>query len=364
MRDVFDEVKLGALTLPNRIVMAPLTRNRADRQGVPGALAPAYYAQRATAGLIIGEGAQPSAIGQGLPNTPGLYAEEHIAAWRTVTDAVHDADGRIFAQIMHTGRIGHPEITRYAGLPPGTLPLAPSPIAPEGMAKTYDGLREYVTPRAMTSADIATTIRDFADAARNAIAAGFDGIELHGASGVLLHQFLADGANQRTDEYGGSIANRIRFPVQVTEAVAAAIGPERVGLRVSPGTTFLGLSESDADELYPELARVVGEIGIAFLHTHEIENRSLTLRMRENWPTAYVVNPHLDDRRAPTSLAAAREVVEDGTADLVAFGRLFIANPDLPYRFRAGLPLNEPDPATFYFGDHRGYTDYPAYETY
>lgn len=361
MTDLFEEAKLGALTLPNRIVMAPLTRNRADRDGVPAELTATYYAQRASAGLIISEGAQPSAVAQGLPATPGLHTEEQVAAWRRVTDAVHAADGRIHAQLMHTGRIGHPELVRHSSLPPGLLPLAPSAIKPTGMAKTYDGLREFVTPRAMTRAEIVGTVCDFAAGARNAILAGFDGIELHSGSGVLLHQFLADGCNRRTDRYGGSIANRIRFVAEVTEAVADAIGPDRVGLRVSPGTTFMGVTESDADRLYPELARVVGELGIAFLHVHETGNRALTLRMREAWPATYIVNPFTGDRRVPTNLAAGQEVLAAGIADLVAFGRLFISNPDLPRRLRAGLPLTEPDPATFYFGDHRGYTDYPAY---
>jgi N-ethylmaleimide reductase len=213
----------------------------------------------------------------------------------------------------------------------------------------------------MTTADIRTTIQDFADGARNAVRAGFDGVELHAASGVLLHQFLADGCNRRTDEYGGSKANRLRFVVEVVEAVADAIGPDRVGLRISPGTTFLGVEETDVREFYPMLARVVGDTGIVFLHVHELQNRSLVEAMRENWPATYIVNPHVEDRRAPSSLSEAQQVLADGTADLVAFGRLFISNPDLPYRFQAGLPLIEPDPETFYFGDHRGYTDYPTY---
>lgn len=361
MTDLFDDVKVGDLTLPNRMVMAPLTRNRADREGLPSALAATYYAQRASAGLIVSEGAQPSAVAQGLPGTPGLHSEVQVDAWRTVTGAVHAAGGRIFAQLMHTGRIGHPDLVRHSSLRPGLLPLAPSAIRPMGMAKIYGGLKEFVTPRAMTRREIKGTVQDFAAGARNAIRAGFDGIELHGASGVLLHQFLADGCNRRTDEYGGTVANRIRFVAEIVEAVADAIGPAQVGLRVSPGTTFMGVSESDIDTFYPELARVIGEIGIAFLHVHETGNRHLTLMMRESWPATYIVNPHRDDRRAPTAFAEAMEVLDDGAADLVAFGRLFISNPDLPHRFRAGLPLTEPDPSTFYFGDHRGYVDYPMY---
>jgi N-ethylmaleimide reductase len=361
MTDLFDKVRLGGLTLQNRLVMAPLTRNRADREGVPGSLAATYYAQRASVGLIVSEGIQPSAIAQGLPATPGLHTDEQVVAWRPVTSAVHAADGHIFAQLMHTGRIGHPALQRHSSLPPGLLPLAPSAIRPLGMAKTYDGPREYVTPQAMTGAEIDATIRDFAAGARMAIEAGFDGVELHAGSGVLLHQFLADGCNQRADRYGGSMTNRIRFVAEVTEAVAAAIGPQRVGLRVSPGTTFTGVSESDASQLYPLLSRVIGQTGIAYLHVHEVGDRPLTMRIREGWPATYIVNPHSDRSRAPATLAEALAVLADGTADLVAFGRLLISNPDLPYRFREGAPLTEPDPATFYFGDHRGYTDYPAY---
>jgi N-ethylmaleimide reductase len=359
-KDLFGEVTLGSLTLPNRIVMAPLTRNRADREGVPGPLAATYYAQRATAGLIVTEGIQPSASAQGYINTPGLHTGGQIDAWRGVTDAVHAANGRIYAQLMHTGRIGHPDLVRHSSLPAGLVPLAPSAIRPSGMAKTYDGPRGFVCPREMTAADIAETIRDFAAAARNAIDAGFDGVELHGGSGLLLHQFLADGCNRRGDRYGGSITARIRFVAELTRAVTAAVGPRRVGVRISPHNTFNDISESDAGQLYPELARTLGEQGLAYLHVYETGNRRTTLAIRGAWPGRLIVNPHAVDRKPPASLAAAERVLADGTADLVSFGRLFISNPDLPARFRAGLPLTAPDPATFYGGDHRGYTDYPA----
>jgi N-ethylmaleimide reductase len=359
MTGLFDEVKLGPITLPNRMVMAPLTRNRADRAGVPTALMARYYAQRATAGLIISEGIQPSAVGQGFFGTPGLHTAEQVAAWRVVTEAVHRAGGRIHAQLMHAGRISHPQLDRHPGLRAGTVPLAPSGIRPAGMAKTYTGPVPFETPREMTPADIADTIDDFAGAARNAIDAGFDGIELHGASGMLLHQFLADGCNQRTDGYGGSVANRIRFVVELTEAVAEAIGPDRVGLRISPHNTFNDVAESDADRLYPALAREVGRTGIAFLHVYETLDRPGTLRLRELWPSVFVLNPHEADRRTPSGLAAAERLLQGGAGDLVAFGRLFIANPDLPERFRDGLGLNVPDPSTFYGGDARGFTDYP-----
>jgi N-ethylmaleimide reductase len=357
---LFEEVKVGAMTLRNRMVMAPLTRNRAGRDGVPGPSAATYYAQRASAGLIVSEGAQPCALGQGFFGTPGLYAPAQLAAWRTVTDGVHAAGGAIFAQVMHSGRIGHPDLVDDPDAPDGGRPIAPSAIRPAGQAKTYDGLKDFPTPRAMTEADIRATVQAFATASRLAVdAAGFDGVELHGASGLLLHQFLADGCNRRTDRYGGSVANRMRFVVEVTEAVADAVGPERVGLRVSPHNTFNDVSDSQADELYPRLAGELAHLGIAYLHVYETLDRPTTLRIREAWPGTYVVNPHPEDRRAPAGLAEAEAVLADGTADLVAFGRLFISNPDLPHRFRHGLPLAPPDPATFYGGDDRGYTDYP-----
>jgi N-ethylmaleimide reductase len=356
---LFEEAKLGSLTLRNRMVMAPLTRNRADRAGIPSPLAATYYAQRASAGLLVSEGIQPNALGQGFFGTPGLHTDDQVRAWRGVCDAVHAEGGCIFAQLMHCGRIGHPDIVQDPSAPFGGVPVAPSAVRADGMAKTWDGLRRFPVPRAMTEADIATTVRDFAEAARHAVRAGFDGVELHGASGLLLHQFLADGTNRRTDRYGGNHTNRMRFVVEVTEAVVDAVGPDRVGLRVSPHNTFNDIDDSEADRIYPLLARTIGSIGIAYLHVYETADRPTTLDMREVWPEAFVVNPHADDRRKPADLAAALEVLDDGTADLVAFGRLFLANPDLPRRFQGGLPLNEPDPATFYGGDHRGYSDYP-----
>lgn len=361
MTGLFDEVKLGPLRLANRMVMAPLTRNRADREGRPGAIMATYYAQRATAGLIVSEGIHPSAIGQGFVYTPGLHEEDQVAAWRAVTDAVHDRGGTIVAQLMHAGRIGHPDLVRHPSVPPGLLPLAPSAVRAAGLAKTYDGPKEMVDPRAMSLVDIAGTVADFAAAARNAMRAGFDGVELHGASGVLLHQFLARSANRRTDRYGGGPADRIRFVVEVVEAVVDAVGPERAGLRISPRNGFNDISGEDADELYPLLVRAVAETGLGCLHVYETGDRPLTLRLRELWPATFILNPHATDRRAPASLAAAEEALATGAADLVSFGRLFISNPDLPHRFRHGLPVTAPDPETFYTGGERGYLDYPPY---
>jgi N-ethylmaleimide reductase len=351
---LFEEMALGPLTLPNRMVMAPLTRNRARRDGVPGPDAASYYAQRSPAGLIISEGIQPCAEGQGFFATPGLHTPGQIRGWRAVTDAVHAAGGRIHAQLMHAGRISHPDL-----LPQGLAPLAPSAVRPNGMAKTYDGARPFLTPRAMTEADVADTIADFAEAARNAVSARFDGVELHGASGMLLHQFLSDGTNRRTDRYGGSVTGRIRFVVECVEAVADAIGADRVGLRISPHNTFNDITETDADVLYPSLVDAVACAEIAYLHVYETLDRPGTQWLRTRWPGAFVLNPHPTDRRQPTGAAQAAQALAEGAADLISFGRLFIANPDLPRRLRDGLPLNTPDPKTFYGGDHRGYIDYP-----
>lgn len=362
MADLFDEVKLGALTLPNRMVMAPLTRNRADRRGVPSPLAAAYYAQRASAGLIISEGVQPSAAGQGFFGTPGLHTSEQVAAWRRVTEEVHAAGGRIYAQLMHAGRISHPDLLRgRPGAPRDGIPLAPSPVRPAGAAKTYEGPKEFVTPRAMTAAELAETVRDFAAAARNALRAGFDGVELHGGSGMLLHQFLAANSNVRTDAHGGSVAGRIRFVTEVTGAVADAVGADRVGLRISPHNTFNDVDEHDADELYPALVDAVAAVGIAYLHVYETLDRAGTRRLRDRWPATFVLNPHPADRRTPVALESARTVLRHDAGDLVSFGRLFVSNPDLPRRLRDGLALTDPDPATFYGGGAHGYVDYPAY---
>ncbi|MCK2242560.1 MULTISPECIES: alkene reductase [unclassified Crossiella] len=352
MSTLFDEAKIGGLGLANRIVLSPMTRNRADRDGVPTDLMATYYAQRAGAGLIVTEGTQPSAIGQGYVTTPGLHTDEQVAGWRKVTDAVHAEGGRIFIQIMHTGRIGH------SSLHDGELQVAPSPVLAEGQTFTYEGLVDNETPRELTTAEVEQTVAEYVQAARNAIRAGADGVELHGANGYLIHQFLASGSNQRADKYGGSVANRIRFAVEVATEVAKAIGPERVGLRISPANTFNGISETETEELYPALLREIAPLGLAYLHIVESAGREFTRTLRAQWPGVVILSPNNDG--APTGKEHGEQAIADGACDLVAFGRQFLANPDLPARFRAGADLNEADPATFYGGDHRGYTDYPA----
>ncbi|MET9800035.1 alkene reductase [Streptomyces sp. NPDC006368] len=359
MTTAFDPIDLSGTQLANRIAMAPMTRSRATADTrVPTGLTAEYYAQRASAGLIITEGVQPSPVGQGYPDTPGLHSAEQVAAWREVTDAVHAEGGKIFAQLMHAGRIGHPDL--LADHPGDLHPVAPSAVAAKGQVFTHEGPKDFVTPHELTDAEVRATIADYAAAARNAVDAGFDGVELHGANGYLIHQFLAPGTNRRTDAWGGSVEGRIRFAVEVVKAVAAAIGPERTGLRVSPGNPFNDIDEPqpEAEAAYPALVQAIEPLGIAYLHVTEWSPavRDLTLELRKSFPGALVLNPATE---GPTG-ADALGLVEDGTADLLAFGALFLANPDLPARLRANGPYNAVDPSTLYGGDHRGYTDYPA----
>ncbi|QES40886.1 alkene reductase [Streptomyces venezuelae] len=352
MTTAFDPIDLSGTPLRNRIAMAPMTRSRAGEGGVATDLTAEYYVQRASAGLIVTEGIQPSVVGQGYPDTPGLHSAEQIAAWRKVTDAVHAAGGTIFAQLMHAGRVGHPVL-----LPDGLINVAPSPIAAEGQVYTAEGLKDFVTPHELTDAEIRATIADFATAARNAIDAGFDGVELHGANGYLIHQFLAPGANHRTDAWGGSPENLIRFAVEVTTAVAEEIGASRTALRISPGNTANGISEPDPEPVYTALAKELAPLDLAYLHIMEVEGvRELTARLRQDFGGTLVLNPHSEGPTGPDALA----LVEDGTADIITFGALFLANPDLPARLKAGGPYNTPDRATYYGGTEKGYTDYAS----
>lgn len=349
----FEPFTLGGYRLSNRIAMAPMTRSRAFGEGAtPTASTATYYAQRASAGLIVTEGVQPSAVGQGYPDTPGLHSAEQVRAWRAVTDAVHRRGGVIFAQLMHTGRIGHPSL-----LPDGMLPVGPSPVAARGQVFTHRGPKDMAAPKELTHSEIRQTIADFAAAARNAVAAGFDGVEIHGANGYLIHQFLAPSSNRRTDAWGGTVEGRIRFAVEVATAVADAIGGHRTGIRISPGNPFNDITESDLEETYGALTSRLAPLGLAYLHLMEGPDRDLTRRLRKDWPSAFILNPFTHPAATgPDALT----LIEDGTADLVSFGAMFLANPDLPRRLAQGGPFNTPDPATFYGGDDHGYTDYPA----
>ncbi|MEU3618917.1 alkene reductase [Streptomyces sp. NPDC006872] len=354
MTTSFEPLNLVGATLSNRIVMSPMTRSRAYGPGqAPTEATAVYYAQRASAGLIISEGIQPSVVGQGYPNTPGLHSAAQVEAWSRVTDAVHEQGGVIFAQLMHTGRIGHPSL-----LPDGVTSVAPSVVAADTKVFTAEGLRPSGTPKELAPAEIEQTIADFASAARNAIAAGFDGVEIHGANGYLIQQFLSDNANLRDDGWGGTVQGRIRFGVEVAKAVTDAIGSHRVGFRISPGNPFNDIVESDLPVLYGELLTALSPLGLAYVHLMEGPDRELTLQLRKQWQGAFILNPFT--ARPHFTGPEALSLVEDGIADAVAFGALFLANPDLPVRLQQGGPFNTPDPATFYGGDERGYTDYPA----
>lgn len=353
---LFTPLALGALRLPNRVLMAPLTRNRAEPDGVPGPHALAYYRQRASAGLIFTEATQVAPEGKGYINTPGIHSEEQIAGWRAITDAVHAAGGRIALQLWHVGRISHVSLQ-----PDGAAPVAPSAIAAKAQTFTADGPTDTSPPRALATEEIPAVIAHFAHGARNAIAAGFDAVEVHGANGYLIDQFLRDGSNRRTDRYGGSVENRVRFLKEVVDAVAAEVGADRTGVRLSPTGAFNDMSDSDPLALFTEAYRTLDKMGLAFLHVVEAfpgedvaQSDIDTLEaLRGEWSGAYIANGGFDAARAADWIARGR-------AHAVTFGRPFIANPDLPRRYLEGAPLNEADGDTFYGGDARGYTDYPS----
>ncbi|MGJ6962616.1 alkene reductase [Streptosporangium sp. G11] len=344
----FSPFTLAGLQLPNRLVMAPMTRSRSYADGIPSSLTALYYAQRASAGLIITEGVQPSQAGKGYMNTPGLHTDEQVAGWREVTDAVHASGGRIFAQIMHSGRIGHPDNT-------GALPIGPSAVRPAGQIFTPSGLQDYQTPLELTTAQVESTVQDFADASARAVDAGFDGVELHGANGYLIHQFLSRNANLREDHFGGSVENRIRFGVEVTRAVVDRIGASKVGIRLSPGNGAGDLVEDDTHEVYPTLVSELAALDLAYLHLVASSSDDLNQEILKSWPNALIVNdPSIGD-----PATRATQWLERG-ADLVALGSSFLANPDLPLRLRLGAELNQADFSSAFGGDHRGYTDYPV----
>ncbi|AFZ66848.1 alkene reductase [Deinococcus peraridilitoris] len=354
---LLEPAQLGTLTLPNRVVMAPMTRSRAPGT-VPTPLMAEYYAQRATAGLIITEATQVSPSAQGYPDTPGLHTREQIEAWRAVTDAVHAAGGRIFAQLWHVGRISH---SSYQN---GQAPIAPSAVRPVGQLYTHGGLVDFETPRALETAEIAGLIEDFRQAAKNALQAGFDGVEIHGANGYLLDQFLESGTNQRSDQYGGSVENRARLLLEVTEAVSGAIGADRVGLRLSPGGTFNDMSDADPAETFSYVARALNSFGLAYLHVVETSQSNAPQGMRGHSPTA-LLREHFQGTLITAGgyeRDSAERALKAGQADLVAFARAYIANPDLVERFRRGAPIAEPEAQTMYGGGEQGYTSYPTLE--
>jgi N-ethylmaleimide reductase len=354
---LFSPFSLGRLQLPNRVVMAPMTRSRADADHVPTAIMAEYYAQRADAGLLITEGVAPAPEGAGYARIPGLYNAEQVEAWKPVTAAVHAKGGRIFAQLMHTGRVGHP-----LNLPEGAELLAPSAVVLEGdMYTDQQGPQPHPTPREMTDAEVEAAVESFVNAARNAIAAGFDGVEIHGANGYLVEQFLAPNTNTRTDRWGGSAENRARFALEVARRTADAIGADRVGIRLSPYGVFNGIQPADTVEAdFTALAKGLSGLGLAYLHIvdHSAMGAppvaaSVKRAMREHFDGAFVLSGGYDADRANVELT-------EGYGDLVAFGRPFLANPDLVRRLREGAELNAPDFGTFYTPGPAGYLDYPT----
>ena len=357
---LFSAASLGALSLPNRVVMAPMTRSRAVENNAPNALVAEYYAQRADAGLLITEGTSPSANGLGYARIPGLYSQAQVEGWRLVADAVHEKGGRVFVQLMHVGRIGHPE-----NLPEGAELVAPSAITAKGdMWTDAKGMLPLHNPRAMNKDDLQQAKNEYVQAARNAIAAGLDGVELHAANGYLLDQFLQPAANQRTDAYGGSADNRNRFVLEVAAAVADAIGPERVGIRVSPGGVFndVGPFEGMVDQ-FVALAKGLGKLNLVYLHLVDHSamgappvSDDLKTALREAFGGTFILSGGYDRARADADLAA-------GKGDLVAFGRPFISNPDLVTRLEQNAELAPPNHDLFYTPGAEGYTDYPRLST-
>ncbi|MGW4911729.1 alkene reductase [Streptomyces sp. NPDC004270] len=354
MTTLFDSYRLGDMTLPNRVVMAPMTRVRAAAGGLATPSMATYYAQRATAGLIVTEGVQPSVVGQSNPGTPGLHSEAHVASWRPVTAAVHANGGRIFAQIMHGGRVSHPDTT-------GTRPIGPSAVPAVGEVFTPTGPRPAPTPRALDTAEVPAHARSYAEAARYAVDAGFDGVELHGANGYLISQFLSSNANLRTDRYGGSVPNRIRFAVEAVAATVEAVGGARTGIRLSPGGTFWGVAEADVPELYTALLSELARLDLAYVHLTATAPEDVLVGLRRTWPGALVMNPVLPMGPKQAGRADADHWLGLG-AELISFGRGFIANPDLVERLRTGVPIAPVDEATYYQGGDAGYLTYPAYQ--
>jgi len=354
MSDLFTPVKLGSIAMSNRMVMAPLTRNRSSMEGVPQDINVTYYEQRATAGLIITEATPISAMGHGYPLLPGIYTDAQVDGWKKVTDAVHAKGGKIVIQLWHVGRISHPTLLN------GATPVAPSPVKPAGKAFTFNGLVDYVEPRALDASELPGIVADYVQASKNAIKAGFDGVEIHSANGYLLDQFLRDGSNKRSDIYGGSIENRARFLMEVTKAVVDATGSDKVGLRLSPVNPFNDMKDSNPQAVFNYVTEQLNQFNLAYLHVVEggihgggVADAFDFDAMRKLCKSPYMANLSYDKVRGNAAIAS-------GHADAVAYGVPFIANPDLVERFRQDAPLNEADSKSFYGGTEKGYTDYPT----
>jgi len=355
---LLDPTALRALRLPNRMVMAPMTRGRAGSERTANALMAEYYAQRAAAGFIVTEATAISPQGYGWLGSPGIYTGGQVAGWTGVTDAVHQSGGRIFLQLWHTGRVSHPDFMD------GRIPVGPSAVGAAGHVYTPTGKKPYVVPRAITSDEISATVRDYAQAARYAREAGFDGVEIHAANGYLIDQFIRDGSNQRTDAYGGTVQKRLRFLLEVTEAVAGAWSADRVGVRLSPVNDYNDMQDSNPTETFTQAAEALDRFGLAYLHVVEdleqgpqtAPQQRVGLHMRAAFKGPLILNGGYDAQTGASALSR-------GEADLIAYARLFLANPDLVERFRRGAVLNKPDSNTYYSGDAKGYTDYPPLDS-
>lgn len=348
MPTLFDSLQLGSLTLPNRIFLAPLTRARAGQQRIPNALMAEYYRQRSSAGLILTEATSVTPMGVGYANTPGIWSQEQVEGWKLITQAVHEAGGHIFLQLWHVGRISDPQFLD------GALPVAPSAIAPAGHVSLVRPLKSFVTPRALELAEIPGIIEAYRKGAENAKLAGFDGVEIHGANGYLLDQFLQTKTNHRTDEYGGSLENRARLMLEVTDAVISVWGADRVGMHIAPRGDAHDMGDANPLETFSYVARELGRRKIAFIAAREHQAPdSIGSALKKAFGGVYVANEKF-------TLESGNAILAAGDADAVAFGVPFLANPDLPKRFASGAALNAPDPATFYADGAKGYTDYPA----
>ena len=346
--DLFDFLTVGSYNLRNRIIMAPMTRSRADDNGIQPEIAVTYYTQRSSAGLIISEATNVSAMAKGYPRTPGLYTPDQIAAWQPVTDSVHAQGGLIFAQLFHTGRVALPDF-----LPDHVQPVAPSAIAIDGENYTDEGMKRFVVPRALEVAEIASVVQEFAEATRNALSAGFEGVELHGASGYLVHQFLSPVSNQRTDDYGGSVENRVRFLLEVIDAMVSVAGSERVGIKLSPQMPFNGNEEPDAEEVYVYILHALANRHLAYIHVADHINAGWHAKLRPLSVSPFFAGANFNKD-------TGRELLKNNGADAIVYGSLFVANPDLVTRFEQDAELNVPDASTFYVPGPKGYTDYPT----
>lgn len=357
MITLFTPLQMGEYQLPNRIFMAPLTRGRADKDGIPGSLMAEYYGARASAGLIIAEATAISPQGYGWLNAPGIWNDDQEKGWKLVTDTVHAKGGRIFLQLWHMGRVSHPDFLN------GELPVAPSPLAAEGETPTPYGKKSYVIPRALTIDEIQSTISDFVNAAKRAMRAGFDGIEIHGANGYLIDQFIRDGSNKRTDSYGGNLQNRLRFLLEIAQAIIEVVPSEKVGVRLSPRRSNKGMSDSNPIETFTCAAKLLNPLNLAYIHTLEalpghklwVEGERITPHIRKIYQGLLLTNGGYDKD-------SANRALEANEADAIVFGEPFLANPDLVWRLKHDKELNTPDVQTFYTPGPKGYTDYPIME--